>query len=170
MLALIAGTLQIVRTKGTPSHVLRGRIYFLAMMAANVMALFLFHAEDVIFRFGQPPVIGHGFGFIHWLAVMAVVLVLLGRLAASRQRQALFAYAHPICMILSYWLLLGGLVNEAFDRVDWVRRAALAISPRAHDIAGYKLLYIVYAVMDAVILGLLTVAVIQVRRFRRQMK
>ena len=168
LMAMIAGAMQIARRKGTPSHRRRGNVYFLSMLVANVTALF-FHGEDVIFHPGKPPVIGQGFGFFHWLAVIALGLVLFGRVAASRQRQAFFAYAHPISMIMSYWLLLGGAIDEAFDRVDWVRRMALAVSPGARNIAGYKLLYVAYYVNDAVILAVLAVAVVQVRRFRRQL-
>jgi hypothetical protein len=168
-LAMITGTMQFVGRKGTPTHARTGNIYFLSMVIGNLAALFIFHGQDVIFRSGQPPVLnGKGFGFFHWLAVLTLALVLLGRLAASRQRQAFFAYAHPVCMILAYWLLLGGAVNEAFVRVDWVQHAALAISPDARNIAGYKLLYIVYFINDAVILALIVTAVAQVRRFRRQ--
>jgi uncharacterized membrane protein len=169
MLAVIVGAMQLVSRKGTRSHALRGNIYFLAMVVANVTALVIFHGEDVLFRRGRPPVVGQGFGFFHWLAVFTLVLVVLGRLAASRQRHAFFAYAHPVCMILSYWVLVGGAINEAFDRVDWVRRAALAISPGARSIAGYKLLYIVYCINDAVILAALAAATLQVWRYRRQL-
>jgi len=167
VLAMVTGTRQLVGRKGTAAHALSGSVYFVSMVAANVTVLFIFHGEDLIFRHGRPPVLGQGFGFFHWLAIITLALVLLGRLAASRQRQAFFAYAHPICMILSYWVLVGGAVNEAFDRIEWVRQAALAISPGARSLAGYKLLYIVYFAMDAVILALLAVAVVQVRRFRR---
>jgi uncharacterized membrane protein len=168
VIAMITGAMQMARRKGTRSHTRRGNVYFLSMLIANVLALFIFTGEDVIFRSGKPPVIGQGFGFFHWLAVIALALVLFGRVAASRQRQAFFAYAHPISMILSYWLLLGAAINQAFDRVDWVRRMALAVSPGARSIAGYKLLYVAYYVNDAVILAVLAVAVVQVRRFRRQ--
>jgi len=169
VMAMIAGAMQMACGKGTPSHMRRGNVYFLSMLIANIMALFIFTGEDVIFRSGKPPVIGQGFGFFHWLSVIALALVLFGRVAASRQRQAFFAYAHPVSMILSYWLLLGALINEVFDRVDWVRRMALAVSPGARNIAGYKLLYVAYYVNDAVILAVLAAAVIQVRRFRRQL-
>jgi uncharacterized membrane protein len=167
-LALIVGALQWRGEKGTPGHAVRGNVYFLSMVAANITALFIFGGEDLLFRHGRPPVIGTGFGFVHWLAVAALALTLLGRLAASLQRIGFFAYAHPICMILSYWLLVGGAVNEAFVRIDWVRRAALAISPGARSIAGYKLLYLVYFALDVAILALLLTAIVQVRRFRRQ--
>ena len=168
MLALVVGAMQLGSEKGTPAHAVRGNIYALSMVVVNVTALFIFDGEDALFRHGQPPVVGKGFGFFHWLAVMTLAVTLFGRLAASLQRIAFFAYAHPICMILSYWILVGGAVNEAFIRVDWVRQAAVAISPGARSIAGYKLLYIAYFTLDAAILALLVIAIVQVRRFRRQ--
>jgi hypothetical protein len=168
MLAMGSGTRQLLARKGTPAHAWSGNVYFLSMVAANLTILFLFHGEDVIFHPGQRPVVGYGFGFFHWLAVTALTLVLVGRFAASRQRQPFFAYAHPICMILSYWLLMGGAVNEIFDRVDWVRRVAQSVSPGAKTFAGFTLLYVAYAALDTVILVALVIAVLHVRRFRRQ--
>jgi uncharacterized membrane protein len=170
VMAMLAGTLQMIGRKGTAVHARCGDVYFLSMAVANTTALFIFHGADVIFRSKAPPVLGgFGFGFFHWVAVVALLLVLLGRLAASRQRLAFFAYAHPICMILSYWLLIGGAINEAFVRVQWVRQAALAISPGAHNAAGYALLYIAYGIADSVIVALLIMAITGVRRYRRQM-
>lgn len=153
LLALIAGAMQLAGEKGTPAHALKCNIYCLSMVIANVTALVIFGGQDLLLRHGQPPVIGRGFGFFHWTAVATLGFVLLGRLAASLQRHSFFAYAHPICMILSYWILVGGAVNQAFVRVEWVRQAALAISPGARSIAGYKLLYIAYIALDTTILA-----------------
>jgi uncharacterized membrane protein len=169
VLAMISGTLQLFARKGTPAHAIGGNVYALSMVAASLTIMFVFHGEDVIFGPGQPPTVGYGFGFFHWLAVMALALVLLGRFAASRQRQAVFAYTHPLCMILSYWLLMGGAINEAFDRVAWVRQAALYFSPGAKSIAGFVLLYVAYFGLDAAILAALVLAVLHVRRFRSQL-
>jgi uncharacterized membrane protein len=168
VLAMGSGTRQLLARKGTPAHAWSGNVYFLAMVAANLTILFVFHGQDLIFPPGQRPAVGYGFGFFHWLAVFALALVLLGRFAASRQRQAFFAYAHPVCMILSYWLLMGGAVNEIFVRVDWVHRVALSVSPNAKTAAGFTLLYVAYAALDTCILAALVIAVLHVRRFRRQ--
>jgi uncharacterized membrane protein len=165
-LALISGALQLAGRKGTPAHARRGNVYFLSMVIASVTALFIFHGQDVLIRPGKPS---YGFGPVHWLAVITLAVLLLGRLAASRQRVAFFAYAHPICMIVTYWFLVGGAINEAFVRVAWVRRAALAISPAARSLAGYKLLYIVHFTNDAFIVAAIAFAVFQVRQFRRQL-
>jgi uncharacterized membrane protein len=164
--ALICGTLQLAGRKGTPAHARRGNIYFLSMVIANVTALFIFH-EDLLIHRGK-VVVGQGFGIAHWLAVITLAALLLGRLAASRQRVAFFAYAHPICMIVTYWFLVGGGINEAFVHVGWLQRAALAISPAARGLADYKLVYIVHFTNDVFILAAIVIAVVQVRKFRRQ--
>jgi hypothetical protein len=113
--------------------------------------------------------VGQGFGVAHWLAVITLAVLLLGRLAASRQKVAFFAYAHPICMILTYWMLVGGAINEAFVRVRWLQRVAHAISPAARGLPGYTLVYIVHFTNDALILAAIVVAVVQVRQYRRQL-
>lgn len=168
-LALICGALQLTGSKGTSAHALRGNVYFLSMAIANLMALFIFHG-DLLIRSSQPRmIVGRGFGAAHWLAVITLAVLLLGRLAASRQRVAFFAYAHPICMIVTYWMLVGGAINEAFVRVGWLQRVARAISPAARGLPDYKLVYIVHFTNDAFILAAIVIAVVQVRQFRRQL-
>ena len=39
----------------------------------------------------------------------------------SRQRRALWAYVHPLAMLTTYYMLIGGLINEAFVRIDALR-------------------------------------------------
>jgi hypothetical protein len=72
-------------------------------------------------------------------------------------------------MILSYWILMGGALQELFLRVDLARQAALAISPGARNLAGYKLAYILYFSLDAILFATMATAVFQIRRFRRQL-
>ncbi len=168
--ALVFGAMQLAGSKGTSGHARRGNVYFLSMAIANVLALFIFGGHDLLIRSTQPRLlVGQGFGAVHWLAVITLVVLMLGRLAASLRRMTFFAYAHPVCMIVSYWMLVGGLINEAFVRVGWLQRVAQAISPAAHGLAGYKLVYIVHFTNDALILAAIVLAVIQVRQFRRQL-
>jgi len=168
VVAMIVGAMQLVARKRTASHRLRGETYFAAMVVANITAMVIFRVQDLFFRIGQPPVFHKGFGAFHWLAAVTLLIVLLGRVSALRQRHAFFAYAHPICMILSYWILIGGALQELFVRVDLARQAALAISPGARNLAGYKLAYIVTFSLDAILLAAMATAVVEVRRFRRQ--
>jgi uncharacterized membrane protein len=169
VVAMIVGLMELVARKRTPAHASRGETYFVAMVLANVTAMVIFRDQELFLRIGHPPQFHRGFGLFHWFAALTLLFVLLGRLSASLQRQAFFAYAHPIFMILSFWFLMGGAVNELFVRVDWARQAALAISPEARNIGGYKLVYIVQFSLDGIWLATMAAAVIQIRRFRRQL-
>jgi hypothetical protein len=167
VVAMITGAMELLSRKGTPAHAARGNTYFLSMVLANVTAMVIFHDQELFLRPGHPPVFHKGFGLIHWFAAFTLLLVLIGRLSALLRKRAFFAYAHPIFMILSYWFLMGGAVNELFVRVDWAKQAALAISPGAHNIAGYKLVYIIQFSLDAVWLAAIATAVVQIRRRMR---
>jgi uncharacterized membrane protein len=163
--ALIAGAVQLFGAKGTPVHAVRGRIFFWSMVIANGTAMFLFNV-DVVVRPGQKPLIGPYFGVFHWLAVFTLLLVLLGRLSANRQKKAFFAYAHPVFMIVSYWIVVGGAINEAFTRVRWLHELALAVSPTAKTLVEYKLVVWCQYVNHAVSLVALVAAISGVRRWR----
>lgn len=119
VIALFAGAHNLVAEKGTPRHRAIGLGYFWTMIVLNVSSLAIYRFDIAQFR---PFVAGpHIFGVFHWIAVATLVFVLVGRYAASHQDRALGAYAHPIAMILSYYMLVGGAINEAFARVDVLR-------------------------------------------------
>lgn len=123
-IALGLGSWNIFAVKGTMPHRWRGLGYTAFMIAANVSAL-------AIYRFDISPAAGKpvagGFGVFHWLAVAALAFTLIGYYASSRQARGLWAYAHPIFMTLSYYLLAGGLINELFARLDILRPLAVTI-------------------------------------------
>jgi uncharacterized membrane protein len=166
MVALVAGALQLFGKKGTAAHALRGKIYFWSILIAMATTLFLY-GMDVVIRAGQKPLLGPYFGLFHWLALFTILLVVLGQLSAKHQRMAFFAYAHPVFMILSYWLLVGAGITAAFTRIDWLRELALSMSPGAKTLVQYKLvLYVVFA-NHVVHLVVLVAAILGVRRLRR---
>lgn len=120
--ALVLGAMNLLAAKGTAPHKRRGLGYTVSMVVATLLSLF-------IFRFDIPLVSGKAegpgvFGLFHWLAIAALFFTLLGYFAASRQSRGLWAYTHPISMTLSYSLLVGGLINEVFARVDALRPLA----------------------------------------------
>jgi uncharacterized membrane protein len=111
LLALAAGTLVLLRPKGTPVHKRRGRIYLLALLVTSVTAL-------AIYRRGI-------FFFPHWLAIAALIVTTAGVLAAHFKRpRRIWLHVHLTCLLTSVYLLVGGGVNEVFLRVDALHRLA----------------------------------------------
>ena len=132
LIALAAGAVNIVAEKGTLQHRTIGRFYFWSMIVVNLSAFGIYRFDVAQFR---PLVAGpHIFGLFHWFAVAGLIFVLIGRYAASRQDKAFWAYVHPAAMILSYYDLIGGGVNEIFARIDVFR--ALAFPPGTHRSFG----------------------------------
>jgi hypothetical protein len=71
-------------------------------------------------------------------------------------------------MILSYWLLVGGGINEAFVRIGWLHELALSVSPGAKTLPEYQLVQWFQFANHALALVALVVAIAGVRRLRRQ--
>jgi uncharacterized membrane protein len=103
------GAAILPRPKGTPLHKLRGRIYALALLATGITAL-------GIYRLGV-------FFFPHWLGIAALVVIALGVAAAHfKIPRRGWLQLHLTCMLSSYYILIGGGVNELFLRVIFLRR------------------------------------------------
>ena len=120
--ALIAGGWNIATPKGTKLHRRVGWVYVAAMLAANISAFGVYHFDIARFR---PFTAGPGvFGLFHWEAVTTLVFLLLAVYAAPRQNRALWAYTHPLAILATYYMLLGGLINELFVRVPVLRAFA----------------------------------------------
>jgi uncharacterized membrane protein len=124
--ALLLGTWNLLMPKGTATHRFVGRCYFFAMVVVNLSVFAIFHFDIVRF---QPFVGGpNNFGIFHWEAVVTLFFLLLGVYAAPRQSRRLWAYVHPLSMLFTYYMLIGGLINELFVRVAPLRALALAQS------------------------------------------
>jgi hypothetical protein len=52
--------------------------------------------------------------------------------AARRQHHRIFAYAHPAAMVVSYYLLVGGAVNEVFVHVASLQPYGYLRLPHSH--------------------------------------
>jgi hypothetical protein len=100
------------------------------------------------------------------VAPPTLVVVVVGFVAASRQKVAAWAYLHPLGMIASYYSLVGGAINEAFARIDALRSAALSSSPGA-GLLHTRLVGTTHSVNMLVFLTLLMVFLTQVARHRR---
>ncbi len=122
--ALVLGAWNTVVFDRGRWHQLRGHSYAGSMIVANllVFAIYKFDMDFINMRFG-PGVLG----FFHWLAIAALVFTAIGWFASLRQRHGVWAYVHPVSMMLSYYVLLGGLVNELFVRVEALRPFAYTL-------------------------------------------
>ena len=101
--AMAAGAVALCARKGSARHRRCGRWYVHTMVGAQLTALLIYTGE--------------GFRIFHWLAVIALLLVVLGAMAAPRQARLPWFLAHVSGMVWSYCLLIGGAVNEAFLRL-----------------------------------------------------
>lgn len=130
IVALVAGTWVMVARKGTINHRRWGWWYAGAMVtqAVTIMAVY---SRDL--RWGKPPVMApHTFGVFHWMAVASLLAVVLAIFAATRQRRSTgWAHVHAQTMLFSYYLLVGGLINELLVRLLPLRHLAMALSPHA---------------------------------------
>jgi uncharacterized membrane protein len=118
-LAILIGGWMLLAPKGTPLHRRMGRLYVYTMLAVNLSAFGVYHFD--IARFA-PFKAGPGiFGLFHWEAVFTLFFLLLGWYAATHQRRAVWAFVHPVAMLVTYYMLIGGLVNELFVRVAFIR-------------------------------------------------
>jgi hypothetical protein len=104
----------------------------MAVLNTSIMTIYRF---DI--RPGKPPQVGpHIFGIFHGMALVTLAAVLLAIFAASRQKRLLWAHVHPQSMLFSYYLLIGGLINEMLVRITALRNFAMTLSPHAGNPAN----------------------------------
>jgi uncharacterized membrane protein len=103
--ALAAGAIVMARPKGTPRHRMYGQFYLITMLATNLTALAIYR-QGVFFR-------PHGF------AIAALIAITVGFFCVRfRWPSGYWLNAHFTCMVASYYILIGGGVNEVFLRVS----------------------------------------------------
>ena len=103
------GLLVIVRPKGTPAHKLSGGIYVMAILVASITALGIYR-RGIFFS-------------AHWFAVAALIATAVGITAAHVKRpRPGWMHLHLTCMLVSFYILIGGGVNETFLRISFLRR------------------------------------------------
>jgi hypothetical protein len=166
LVALVSGGWNIVGAKGTPRHIFMGRVYVGSMVVLNltVFAVYKFDIAHFV-PFSAGP---HVFGFFHWLAVAALVFVLIGYYAARHQARAFWAYVHPIAMTLSYYDLIGGGINEAFARLDPLRALARASAKSTGAAVGAPIIGMVQTAAMAATLLLIVYFAAKVALYRRR--
>ena len=98
--SMLIGAIILFRTKGTVSHRRQGRWYVYAMLVTNVTALMIYRTSV--------------FFFPHWLAIATLAVIAVGYWAVTAKSIRGWLPVHLTCMIVSYYMLAGGAVNEAF--------------------------------------------------------
>lgn len=163
--ALGLGGWNLVAIKGSPSHRFRGTAYAASMIVAMALS-FGIYRFDIPFRGGR---IGPGvFRFFHWLSVAALLLTVLGYYASTRQQRGFWAYTHPIAMTLSYYLLVGGLINELFARLKLLRPFAFTIVNGQRVFTTTPVIQHTREATELATLFVLLLFVVKVWRYRRQ--
>jgi uncharacterized membrane protein len=98
----------MVMRKGTPRHRRLGDIYVGVLLFASASSLTIYTR--------------HAFTMAHWFGVIAIVLAAAGfALGRWHGKGQAWKYGHIFSMVGSYYVLVGGGVNEVFLRVDALR-------------------------------------------------
>ena len=137
--SLLVGALVLCGAKGTARHRKWGRWYFYAMLVTNLTAL-------LIYQLGT-------FFFPHWLAIITLLTISIGYWAISTKAVQHWLPVHLTCMVVSYYMLWGGAVNEAFLHIASLRQLAEQTNNQALGLAHFGVLLIFVVVLIAFAFG-----------------
>jgi uncharacterized membrane protein len=157
VVALFAGPLALVMTKGTRLHKKAGYTYAVSMLVGCATALGLYAPIP-----GLPT-----FNRFHWMSIATLVMVAFAIWAAPRQRGRLGAYGHPMAMIGSYYMLLGATINEAFARIEPLRAYAIATTAGAHTVLQSRLLALTQGMGMLIMILVAVYFAVRIARSRR---
>ena len=107
-LSIIVGTIIVAMSKGSKRHRALGVWYCWLMIVNNATSLFIVKA------FGK-------WFFPHYLALIGLAVLIPGYGVTRLKRWRHWLKVHIICMMFSYYLLVGGAVNEFFLHVPGLR-------------------------------------------------
>ena len=141
-LSLILGTIVIFGKKGIPKHRKLGLYFFYAMLVNNVTALFILNA------FGE-------WFFPHYLAIACLVVLIPGILAVKLKHKY-WLKVHITCLVISYYLLIGGAINETFLHVPTLRPYLINNAP----IVG-----ITHGITQLIFMGVLIYFLIKAKKY-----
>src|SRR5262249_14333082 len=149
LIAIAIGMVVLIRPKGTAIHKSRGRIYVGAIVVTSVTAL-------GIYRVG-------GFFFAHWFGLAALVITAIGATAVHfRIPRVGWMHLHLTCMLGSFYILIGGGVNEVFLRLSFLRRLAPNLNSPIVGLTHFSVM-----VLFALLIGYFNIALLLRVRTRR---
>jgi uncharacterized membrane protein len=129
-LSLGIGFVVLVSKKATLKHRRLGAIYFLLMLLTNISSLFIYNS------FGK-------WFFPHTLAVVTLAVLVPGYLVAYFRGFRAWLVVHLICFLLSYYLLIGGAIAEAFLRIPYLRALDRFVLSMSHLVSQVLFLGII---------------------------
>ncbi len=132
-LSLVFGAVVLLGAKGSPRHRKLGVYYFYVMLINNITALAIVNA------FGK-------WFFPHWLAIACLVTIIPGIIAVKRKWTKYWLKIHISCLVISYYLLIGGAINEFFLHIKSLRPLLINGSP---------VVAVTHAVAQLICIGLL---------------
>jgi uncharacterized membrane protein len=107
--ALGLGGANLLMRKATPLHRRVGQAYLCTLIFVCATSLGIYRH--------------HMFFFPHYLAILTIILAAMSYAFAHVRRPArLWLRGHIAATVLSYYMLVGGGVNEVYLRVDVLRR------------------------------------------------
>jgi len=143
-LSLIIGAIVLFGNKGDARHRKLGVWFFWLMIINNVTALFIMKA------FGK-------WFFPHYLALAGLVFIIPGYIVTKFQTWKPWLRVHIICLVISYYLLIGGAINEFFLHVPPLR---------PYIINNHPIIGIVQSIAMFIFIGLLFYFLRKYRKFR----
>lgn len=108
-LSLLLGLVVLFGRKGSLRHKKLGQYYFYAMLINNLSSLFIYNARGDWF-------------FPHTLAIVTIVVLLPGYLITYKKTYKHWLKIHISSMVVSYYMLIGGAINEAFLHLEPLRQ------------------------------------------------
>jgi len=125
--ALALGPAAFFQRKGSAPHIAFGRAYLVVMLVVNVTAFGIYRR--------------HMFWFPHWFAVAALVCIALAYAAVRlKQPKRGWIHVHLTGMLASYYVLIGGGVNETYLRVGALAQVARATHGAAISLTHFAVI------------------------------
>lgn len=104
ILALVFGTIVLVKTKGTKSHKKMGYYYFISMLGVNITAFMIYRL------FGK-------FGMFHWMAIVSLLTLIAGIIPMFLRKPKSYISLHFNFMYWSVMGLYAAFVSETLVRI-----------------------------------------------------
>lgn len=102
--AMLVGGMVIFADKGGALHRSRGKRYMIASSVVNLTALGIYTTR--------------GFSMFHWMALACLLCLFIAFAAVRWRRPRPWLRIHLSAILLSYYMLWGGAINEVFLRVE----------------------------------------------------